>query len=69
MTLVHLTTLSFLTGLLGGCGTVTTNSYCDLTTPLYFDTQKTTDWLLKNDRHLLADIVVGNETYARVCGD
>lgn len=60
------TTLACLTALLAGCVT-TTGSYCDITSPLYFDSQKTVDWLLRNDRALLVDIIVHNEQNTRIC--
>ena len=57
-----------LTALLSGCGMTTADSYCDIASPLYFDDNNTVDWLLQNDRALLVDIVVHNETNARICG-
>ena len=57
-----------LTALLSGCGaTISGDSYCDITSPLYFDSQKTVDWLLRNDRALLVEVVTHNETNARLC--
>ena len=46
---------------------MTTNSYCDITSPMLFDSQKTVDWLLQNDRSLLVDIIVHNEQNTRIC--
>lgn len=60
------TTLVCLTALLAGCG-MTTNSYCDIASPLLFDSQKTVDWLLQHDRALLVDIIVHNEQNKRIC--
>lgn len=60
------TTLACLTVLLAGCG-MTVNSYCDIASPLLFDSQKTVDWLLRNDRALLVEIIVHNEQNTRIC--
>jgi hypothetical protein len=35
---------------------------------MYFGTDDTVSWLLQNDRTLLVDIVVHNETAKRICG-
>lgn len=51
-----------------GCVRITTDSYCDIASPLYFDTDDTVSWLLRNDKALLIDIIVHNETTARICG-
>lgn len=64
MRFMRLTILASLTGLLGGC-VVTTE--CDWTRTIPFGGQPTIDWLLENDRDLLADVVVHNETRERVC--
>ena len=53
---------------LAGCARLTTDSYCDIASPLYFDTDETVSWLLRNDRTLLVDIIVHNETNRRICG-
>jgi len=60
--------LTLLVGLNAGCATLTTDSYCDIASPLYFDTEQTVSWLLQNDRTLLVDIIVHNETNRRICG-
>lgn len=44
------------------------DSYCDIASKLYFDDNATVDWLLQNDRSLLVDIIVHNETNTRICG-
>ena len=63
------TMLVCLTALLSGCGmTISSDSYCDIAGPLLFDSQKTVDWLLSNDRTLLVDVIVHNETQDRICG-
>ena len=46
----------------------TSDSYCDIASKLYFDDDATVDWLLRNDRGLLVDIIVHNETNTRICG-
>ena len=55
--------------LLAGCGLRMTDSYCDIAKPHLFSDENTVDWLLRNDRALLVDTTVHNETYARLCGD
>ena len=61
-------TAAFLTGPLSGCATLANDSYCDIASELYFDTDDTVSWLLQNDRTLLVDIIVHNETTRRICG-
>lgn len=58
-----------LTGLASGCAKISGDTYCDLTAPMYFDNDATVDYLLRNDRNLLTDIMVHNETNARICPD
>lgn len=53
--------------LVGGCASVTANNYCDIASPMHFGQQSTVDWLLRNDRQLLVEIVVNNETHERLC--
>lgn len=53
--------------LVGGCANLATNSYCDVASPMHFGQQSTVDWLLRNDRQLLVEIVVNNETHERLC--
>lgn len=48
--------------------TISSDSYCDIAGPLLFDSQRTVDWLLANDRTLLVDVIVHNETHDRICG-
>jgi hypothetical protein len=45
----------------------TTNSYCDIASPLYFDDSGTVIWLSENDNNLLAEIIIANETWAAIC--
>jgi hypothetical protein len=49
-----------------GCVT-TTNSYCDIASPLYFDDSRTVVWLSEHDDKLLAEIIIANETWAALC--
>jgi hypothetical protein len=49
-------------------GCAKSDGYCDIASPLYFDTDETVSWLLRNDRTLLVDITVHNETTKRICG-
>ena len=56
-----------LLGLTSGCAKISGDSYCDITGPLLFESERTIDWLIKNDRPLMQDIMVSNETYKRVC--
>lgn len=51
---------------LAGCATTTSN-YCDIATPLYFDSEQTVDYLSQNDEVLLREIVIANETWERLC--
>jgi hypothetical protein len=32
-----------------------------------FDSQRTVDWLLANDRAMLVDVVTHNETHGKLC--
>ena len=63
------TTLVLLTALLAGCARSLDGDYCDIAVPHLFEGEATVRWLLANDRQLLVDTVVHNETYARLCGD
>ena len=59
-------TLILPTVLVSGC---VGSEYCDIASELYFDSDRTVSWLVQNDRDLLVDIVVHNETTTRICGD
>lgn len=55
--------------LLSGCAKlIPVDTYCDIAKPHLFANEHVVDWLLQNDRQLLADTVVHNETYERQCG-
>ena len=60
-----LMTLS-LTALVAGCGAID-GDYCALATPIYMQDEATVDWLISNDRLMLVDVLIHNETNARVC--
>ena len=53
--------------LISGCARITGDTYCDIASPLYFDSMKTAQWLIEHDRKLLTDIVINNETHERLC--
>ena len=50
-----------------GCAKISGDSYCDITSPLFFKNDDIVDYLIKNDRALVSDIMVSNETYQRIC--
>ena len=52
-----------------GCAqTTTSGNYCDLASPLYFDSKEVVKYLSENDSILLRDILVYNETQEKLCG-
>lgn len=51
--------------LVGGCAK--TSEYCLIDKPIFFASDKTIDWLVKNDRDVLVGIITNNETYDRLC--
>ena len=63
--------LIFLIGLLGGCATtkISGDTYCDLSSPILFGSERTIEWLIANDRSLVVDVLVANETHQRICTD
>lgn len=58
--------LGLLIAPLAGCVKPTGN-YCDIARPIYFNSQSTLDWLLKNDRDLVVGIVSNNDTHDALC--
>lgn len=54
------TTILSSSALLAGCVTPTAD-FCDISRPMYFDSQDVVDWLADNDTALLRDIVSHNE--------
>ena len=63
------TTLVLLTGLLAGCAKSLDGDYCDIAAPHLLKGEETVRWLLVNDRQLLVDTIIHNETHHRLCGD
>lgn len=60
-------TMLCVSALLAGCTASSGGSYCDIASPIYFDTDNTVIWLSQNDSTLLRDIIIGNETWAALC--
>ena len=58
--------LTLLTGLVSGC-VKSADSYCDIASPLYFDTSVTIQWLSEHDPSLLRGIVIHNEQVQGLC--
>ena len=58
--------LSCLSVLVLGCERISGDTY-DIAYPIYFDNDEVADWLMKNDKELLTDVIVHNETHHRVC--
>jgi hypothetical protein len=56
------------TALLGGCATMTSDSYCELSDPIYFSSENTVEFLEQNDVSVLRDIVTHNEVWSEICG-
>ena len=50
-----------------GCAPTTSGDFCDIASPLYFESGEVVDWLAENDERLLREIVVANETWAALC--
>jgi len=63
------TTLVLLTGLLAGCARTLDGDYCDIAVPHLLGGEATIKWLVANDRQLLVDTIIHNETYERLCGE
>ena len=53
--------------LLAGCAASNGGSYCDIASPIYFDTDDTVIWLSQNDSTLLRAIILGNSTWEALC--
>jgi len=58
--------LTSLTALASGCAKIN-DSYCDIASPLYFDTSVTIQWLSEHDPSLLREIVIHNEQVQGLC--
>jgi len=54
--------------LLAGCAATSGGNYCDIASPILFDTQRTVEWLARNDLRLLTDVIVHNEQVSGLCG-
>jgi hypothetical protein len=52
--------------LLAGCAKPSGN-YCDIASPLYFDSNEVVDYLSQKDENLLRDVVIHNETWQELC--
>lgn len=52
---------------LTACMRAPAGDYCDLAQPKYFGGVGTIEWLVRNDRPLLAQIVAENETHRELC--
>jgi len=57
-----------LTVLVTGCAKTTTGNYCDIASPLYFDSDEVVTFLAENDVMLLREIVIANEQWTALCG-
>ncbi len=56
-----------LTALGTGCAKISNDSYCDISSPMYFGHDDVVDMLMNEDKQLLTDILVHNETHQRIC--
>ena len=52
--------------LLAGC-VKSNDSYCDIASPLYFNTSVTVQWLSEHDPSLLREIVIHNTQVQGLC--
>ena len=64
-----MTTVILSSVLLSGCAKISGNSYCDISSPMYFEDEVVVDMLMHEDRKLLTDILIHNETFTSVCGN
>jgi hypothetical protein len=53
--------------LISGCAKITSDSYCDVAFPLYFEDQEAIRSLEEHDYELMVDVLVHNETYEKLC--
>lgn len=53
--------------LLSGCVTKIAEPLCNVVRPIYFDTNKTVDWLAANDTMMLRQVVAQNEVIQSTC--
>lgn len=61
-------TLPLLIGLTAGCARITADTYCDVASPIYFTGTESIDLLMREDKDLLVDVMIHNETHERICG-
>lgn len=54
--------------LTSGCAQTTSGNYCDIASPLYFESEEVVKYLSHNDSILLREIVIHNETQRKLCG-
>ena len=59
--------MSCITVALSGCATISGDTYCDIAAPLYFENETVVSYLSIEDKVLLADILIHNETHQKVC--
>ena len=52
---------------LSGCATKIADPLCGVIAPIYFDTDKTVDWLAANDTMMLRQVVAQNEVIQSTC--
>jgi len=60
-------TLTSFSLLASGCAKISGDTYCDLTSPIIFDSDEVVDYLIQRDKKLLRDIIIHNETHKKVC--
>jgi hypothetical protein len=60
--------LTLLIGLTSGCAQTTSGDYCDIASPILFADKDVVKYLSQNDTILLREIVIHNETQAKLCG-
>lgn len=60
-------TLTLFSLLASGCAKISGDTYCDLTSPIIFDSDEVVDYLIERDKKLLRDIIIHNETHEKVC--
>lgn len=58
---------SSLLALVAGCARITSDTYCDVASPILFGSDATVDYLLRADQPLVVDILIHNETHKKLC--
>lgn len=53
--------------LLSGCAAKNADPLCSVVRPIYFETDKTVDWLAANDTMTLRQVVAQNEVIQSTC--